>query len=103
MAMIINIETKNGIVSSAFFEQKKLSLSVFINTVKRWVTPDYSEHTGNSIKFGFIVDDDENFFEDYVELVAETEVDKKQIGFIHFLCHDKDQLWYLLADEAIYT
>ena len=51
--MKINIETKNNIVSSAFFEIKDMSLNIYINTVERWREYDFKQSDDSSIKFGY--------------------------------------------------
>jgi len=101
--MKINVSTKNNIVSSAFFEIKELSLSLYINTKDRWRNFDFVETEEGMIKFGYFADQNNNEIEhDSVSLHAENCEEIEMLKRFYFLLASKEQLWVLMPVESVY-
>lgn len=98
--MKIEISNNNRIVSSTFYEQNDLSFSIFINTVERWITPDFIESSKGELIFYFdsLVDEEDY---DFVSFIAENEREIEMLNRSRYLLHEKDQLCYLLPSESV--
>jgi len=82
----IEIHSDN-IISSAFVKRGKY-LSVFINTVDRWITPDTTESGDGYITWWF----DEEWVKVYVDK-----------HYFVFTLHDKNQIWFLLMPSEDFS
>lgn len=102
--MKINVETKNGIVESAFFKINEKSLSLYINTVEKWTEFDCVESSSCSKKYTYHVNiDPESNDHDFVELVAENNEEVEMLNRFDFLLPCKSQLWILMPHESVYS
>jgi len=98
--MKLVISTSEHIITSAHFENLEFATSITINTKHRWIEPDAIQSGYDTLKFIFYGDDASMCY-DYVELTTEDEDERKILNRIRFLCHVKDQLWYLLPNDEI--
>lgn len=124
MQLIIN--NPNGIIESAFFEEKKYSLNLIINTVDKWVNHDFcmTGHLSDEIKaldgnerralfsdnppiyralqYQYIKDNDPRQL-DSVILKAENTSEESVLMRRRFDQLEKDQLHILLLHDDVFT
>lgn len=99
--MKIQIKNNNGIIVDAYTESiNDLSMSLIINTSKRYAFPDSHSCSKGEYGFEFFNDDDSDF--DQVLLLAETEKEEKELSRLVFELHSKQQLWFLFLDKSVY-
>jgi len=96
--MKVTIEDEHDVISGAFAIENEHSLSLFINTQKRYTQPDASVHGCGAIEYWFDVDEDTV---SKVILSAENNEEKEKLSRISFDCHEKDQLWFLFPGDKV--
>lgn len=109
--MKLEIENSANTIYNAYFEITKNSMSVFINTNKRWIEPDsfgsgpYGFPTNDYLipyEYTFEFYNEEKDVYDVVRLIAENDEEYKILLRPHFVLHEKDQLWYLFPKKSVY-
>jgi len=104
--MQIEINNKNSIITDAFFERTELSLSLFINTKKAKIDPDYIS-SGTcpggewEEKYYFYVTPESTKY-DSVSLIAETPEETEVLKYISFNSCTKNQQWYLYCANEVW-
>lgn len=98
--MKISITPNSKLILNASFALGPQSASLIINTKERWHEPYRIARNTHpkEASLEFFFDSFDESIRESVEFIPETEDEKIALHRVRFLCHEKDQLFYLLPD-----